>query len=163
MQTQTHTSRGKNTSPVSDMLLLRRQHRFPREHICSLSTHTHSWIYVCMCMCMCSKPRIKLRTLTFRNRDRAKQTWNKHSPKQHEKFVNMRKMLTWAKGAAGVHCVSHSDYSRLLATETAVCVNLGGKEKSDSAAFTQSLCNCTWKAAALTLDNNSVLKENLQK
>lgn len=51
------------------------------EHICSLSTHTHSWIYVCMCMCMCSKPRIKLRTLTFRNRDRAKQTWNKHSPK----------------------------------------------------------------------------------
>lgn len=64
----------------------------------------------------------------------------------------MRKMLTWAEGAAGVYCVSHSDYSRLLVTKTAVCVNLGREEKKkkeSSAAFTQLLYNPTWKGTAV--------------
>ena len=125
MQTQTHTPPEARTHLQSLTCFSSDVSIF--SHV---NTHLHTYT------CMCSKPRTKLRTLTSRNRDRAKQTWTKHSPKQHEEFVNMRKMLTWAKGAAGVHCVSHSDYSHLLVTEKEVCVNLGGKEKSNSAAFT---------------------------
>lgn len=67
-------------------------------HMRSKWTHTHI------------EPSIKVETSTSRNQDRAKQNINQTLPWQHDMFVNMRKMLTCAKGAAGVHCVSHSDY-----------------------------------------------------
>lgn len=113
---------------------------FPHAHRCNLNTHRHTHTHI--------TARIVVETLTFRNQARAKKHKSKHSPWQHNKCFNIWKMLTCAKGAAGVHCVSHSDYSHLLVTKTAVCVTLGGKKRESWVAFTKTLHNPTGKGTA---------------
>lgn len=95
MQTQTHTSIGKNTSPVSDMLLLRRQHLFPREHwthMQSKYTHTptHGYMYVCACVCVVNPG---LNSGPWLSGTETEQ--NKHETNTPQN--NMRSLLIWEK------------------------------------------------------------------